>query len=106
MKRYRWSMSMPGNGMIEDDEGGWMRYSDFLAEKDAWRDNKRDLENDNALKMEQIAMLEAELKEKKEEILLLVDQSTSIIHDQSAENILLKKKIADETRKGTEWRAT
>ena len=72
------------------------------------RDNKRYLENDLALMMEQIASLvkalDAEhdlLIEAREQIAALTaenkklfEEGTSIMHDQGAENILLKEQIA------------
>ena len=77
IRKYRWSMSQPGNGMIEDDavKDGWYRSPEVeaaLAEKEADWQLKYDLLTydyeqkwglSNRLQ-EQIAVLEMAVKEK------------------------------------------
>lgn len=88
--------------MIKSNDGDYVLYANHMAEKEAWRDNKRDLENDLALKMEQIATLTDDNAKQAEEIgrLKFFVSTTGFQKDYERENIAYKDvlKEADNDR--------
>lgn len=62
MRRFRWSISMPGNGMIEDDHGDWVLYTEIHKKIAALTDWKQIAEGKLSEGRTIIVSLKEELK--------------------------------------------